>query len=70
MRDLPLRAMLSPLAGDHAFSQQHLAAADRALLHKVIVLHDQYFADIFGIVQKNNVVPPDLVMGDIAVLLN
>ncbi len=70
LRHLPLRAMLSALAGDHAFAEQHLAAADRPLLHKVVVLHHQHFADVFGIVQEDNVIPPDLVVRDVAVFLN
>ena len=67
LRHLPLQAVLCAFAGDHAFAQQHLCALDRALLDEVVVLHDQNFADVVGMIQENNVMPSDLVVGDIAV---
>ena len=70
LRDLPLRAMLSSFAGDHSLAQQHLAAAHRPLLHKIVVLHHQHFADVVGVIQEDDMVPPDLVMRDVAVFLN
>ena len=70
LRDLPLRAMLSALAGDHALAQQHLAATHSSLLHEVVVLHHQHFADVVGMIQEDNMIPSNLVVGDVAVLLN
>ena len=66
---LPLGAMLGPFSRNHAFSQQHLRTTDRALLYKIIVLHNQDFANVIGVVQKQNMVPTDLVMRDVAVFL-
>src|SRR5579864_2409330 len=70
LRDLPLRAMLSAFAGDHSLAQQHLAAADGTLLHKLVVLHYQHFADVVGMVQEDNMIPPNLVVGDVAVFMD
>ena len=41
----------------------------RALLYKIVVLHNQDFANVIGVIQKQNMVPTDLVMRDVAVFL-
>ena len=64
---LPLGAMLRAFRRDHAFAQQHLRALDRALLYEIVVLHHQDFANVIGVIQKDDVVPADLVMRDVAV---
>jgi hypothetical protein len=64
---LPLEAMLSPFAGDHAFAEQQFGTSDGALLGEIVVLHHQNFADVLGMIQKHNVVPRDLVVSDVAV---
>ena len=67
LRHLALRAMLRAFAGDHALAQQHLGALHRALLDEVVVLHDEHFADVVGMIQKDDVIPSDLVVSDVAI---
>src|SRR5579864_3616520 len=67
---LTLQAVLNSLAGDHALAQQHFCALDGALLDEVIVLNYKNFANIVGMIQEDDVIPPDLVMGDVAVFLS
>ena len=70
LRRQPLGAVRSTFAGNHALAQQHLGAVYGALFNKVIVLHHQHFADVFRMVEKDDVVRPDLVVRDIAVGLS
>ena len=70
LRHLPLRAVLSAFAGDHALAEQHFCALDRAFLDEVIVLHHEHFANVVGMIQEDDVIPPDLVVGDVAVFLS
>ena len=67
LRNLALGAMLSAFAGDHALAQQHLRALDRAFLDEVFVLHDEHFANVVGVIQKDDVIPSDFVVRDVAV---
>lgn len=69
LSDLPLRAVLSGLAGDHALTQQHFCALNRALLDEVVVLNYEHFANVVGVIQENDMIPPDLVVRDVAVFL-
>ena len=69
LRHLPLHAVLSAFGGDHAFAQQHLRAPDCALFDEVVVLHDQNFADVIGMIQEDDVIPSDLVVSDVAVFV-
>ena len=61
--------MLRAFAGDHALAQQHLGALNRALLDEVVVLHDEHFADVVGMIQKDDVIPSDFVVRDVAIFL-
>ena len=61
--------MLVAFAGDHPFAQQHLRALHGALLNEIVVLHHQYFTDVVGMIQKDDVVATDLVVGDVAVFV-
>ena len=70
LRDLPLRAMLCALRRDHAFAKKHLGALHRALLDEVVVLHDENFADVVRMVEEHDMVPADLVVGDVAVVVD
>ena len=65
---LPLRAMLSTFCGNHAFAQQHFRALNRPFFDEVVVLNHQHFADVIGMVQENDVMPPDFVVRDVAIL--
>ena len=67
LRGHALRAMHSPFRRDHAFAEKHFGALHGALFDEVIVLHHQQLADVLGMVQKNDMVRPDLVMRDVTV---
>jgi hypothetical protein len=67
LRHLPLRSVLRALGGDHPLAQQHSGSLHGALFDEVVVLHHQNFANVVGMVQKNNVMPANLVMCNIAV---
>ena len=69
LRHLPLRAMLRAFAGDHALAQQHFCSPHCAFFDEVVVLHDQHFADVVGVIQEDDVVPSDFVVRDVAVFL-
>jgi len=69
LRHLPLQPVLSALGGDHAFAKKHLRAPHRAFLDEIVVLHHQYFADVIRMIQEQDVVPANLVVGDVAVRL-
>src|ERR1035438_3760463 len=70
LRYLALRAMLSAFSRDHALTQQHLRALYRAFLDEVIVLDYEYFADVVGMVQKDDVMPSNFVVCDVPVFLS
>jgi len=55
---------------DHALAQQHLGPLHGALFDEVVVLHHQHFPDVFGMVQENDVLRPDLVVSDITIGLS
>jgi len=69
LRHLTLGAMLRAFAGDHALAQQHLCALNGALLDEIVILHDQHFADVVGVIQEDDVIPSDFVVRDVAVFL-
>jgi hypothetical protein len=54
-------------AGNHAFAEQHFGALHGSFFYEVVVLHHQHLADVLGIIEKNDMVRTDLVVGDIAV---
>lgn len=65
--NLALRAMLCAFGGDHAFAEKHFAALDCAFFDEIVVLNDEEFADVVRVVEIDDVIPSDLVVGDIAV---
>ena len=65
---LPLGAMLSTFCGNHALAQQHFRALNRPLFDEVVVLNHKHFADVIGMVQENDVMPPNFVVRDVAIL--
>src|ERR1700733_866388 len=70
LRHLALRAVLSALARDHARgAQQHFRTLHGAFFDEVLVLHHEHFANVVGMIQEDDVIPPDLVVGDIAIPL-
>src|SRR6266702_3613346 len=68
LRHLPLGTMLRARGSDHAFAQQHFRALNGALLDEIVVLHNQHFPDVVGMIQEKDVVPSNLVMRNVAVL--
>src|SRR5512146_2028511 len=67
LRDLALLAMSGAGGGDHAFAEQQLGASLGALFHEVGGLHDEDFADVLGIIEKNDVLASDPVVANVAV---
>src|ERR1035438_1029110 len=70
LRRQPLGAMSGTFTSDHALAQQHLGPLHGALIDEVVVLHHQHLPDVFGMVQENDVMRPDLVVSDITIGLS
>src|SRR5262245_40864949 len=64
-----LRLVEFSLACDQSFPDQHLHALDRAFLDETVVLNDQYFANIVGIVEYNDVSAVQTIMRRLAVFI-
>src|SRR5215467_9800683 len=69
LRNLPLHAVIGALGSDHPFAEQHLRALHGALFDEGIVLHDEHFANVVGMIEKDDVVPADFVVCDVAILV-
>ncbi len=63
----PLRSMRRAFAGDHALAEQHFGPLHRAFFYEIVVLYHQHFANVFGMVQKNNVMMAEFVVRDVAI---
>ncbi len=42
---------------------------NRTFLNEVFVLHDEHFANVVGVIEEYDVIPPDLVVSDVAILV-
>ncbi len=69
LRHLPLAAVRTAFARDHSFPEQEFGAAHRPLFREVVILHDENFTHVNGIIQKENVLPPNLVMDSVSIFL-
>jgi hypothetical protein len=49
-------------------AQQHFRALNRPFFDEVVVLNHKHFADVIGMVQENDVMPPNFVVRDVAIL--
>src|SRR5690349_11510726 len=57
--------MIPSLARYHAFAEQHLGTLHSALLDEVVVLHQQHLTYVVGMIEKQDVFGPKLVVSDV-----